>query len=234
MKPETADPAPQGGEHGHGRASRLKARAIDEFKRFVVMFLYLWLLFGLFALHERIILREQGINFTAQGFALINALVLAKVMLVAEGFNFGRWLNRRPLIYLILYNSFLFAALFIVFHVVEDLVIGLIHGDSVRASIPVIGGGGVVGLLCVAVILFVALIPYFAVKTLNRALGPGQLKALLFEVGRPSGRRQKTRVMIALRPRSNCRVASLADIELRRRYLPLGCWAGSGSRRSGS
>ena len=139
-------------------------------------------MFGLFALHERIILREQGINFTAQGFALVNALVLANVMLVAENINFGRWLNRRPLIYPILYDAFLFAVLFIVFHVVEDLVIGLIHGQSVQASIPVIGGGGAVGLLCVAVILFVALIPYFAVKKLNLALGPDRLKALLFVV----------------------------------------------------
>lgn len=181
MKSEVAEPAPQCGGHERARAARLKERAIEEFKRFVVLFLYLWVLFGLFALHERIVLREQGINFTAQGFALVNALVLAKVMLVAESLNFSRWLNRRPLIYPILHDAFLFAVLFIAFHVIEDLVIGLIHDESVRASIPVIGGGGVVGLLCVAVILFVTLIPYFAVKYLNLALGPGQLKALLFD-----------------------------------------------------
>lgn len=185
MKPNVAEPSPSGGEHRHARAARLKERAIAEFKRFLVLFLYLWVLFGLFALHERIVLREQGINFTAQGIALVNALVLAKVMLIAESFNFSRWLNRRPLIYPIIYDALLFAALFIAFHVVEDSLIGLIHGESVRASIPVIGGGGVLGLLCVAVILFVALIPYFAVKNLNLALGPGRLKALLFEVNKP-------------------------------------------------
>lgn len=182
MKPGLAEPAPQGGEHGQALAARLKERAFKEIKRFVVLFLYLWVLFGLFALHERIVLRQEGINFTAQGFALVNALVLAKVMLVAEGFNLSRWLNSRPLIYPILHDAFLFAALFIAFHVVEDMVIGLLHGESIRASIPVIGGGGVAGLLCVAIILFVTLIPYFAVKNLNLALGPGRLKALLFEV----------------------------------------------------
>lgn len=189
MKPEIVEPTQRGGEHGHDRAARLKARAIEELERFVVLFLYLWIILGLFALHERIVLRQEGINFTAQGFALINALVLAKVMLVAESINFGRWLNRRPLIYAILYDAFLFAVLFIVFHVVEDLVIGLIHGQSVRASIPVIGGGGVVGVLCVAVILFVSLIPYFAVKKLNLALGPGRLKALLLADRVPAAER---------------------------------------------
>ena len=181
MKPAIATTDPRGGEPEPGRSSRLKARAIAEFKRFLVLFLYLWLMFGLFALHERIILREQGINFTAQGLALINALVLAKVMLLAEAVDFGRWLKRRPLIYPILHDAFLFAALFIVFHVVEDVVIGLVHGEAVRASIPVIGGGGLAGLISVAVILFVALIPYFAVKNLSLALGPGRLKQLLLE-----------------------------------------------------
>jgi hypothetical protein len=181
MKPESPKPAPQGGENRRARATHLKHRIGEEFKRFVVLFLYLWVLFGLFALHERIVLKEEGINFTAQGFALVNALVLAKVMLVAESFNVSRWLDKKPMIYPILNEAFLFAVLFIVFHIVEDLVIGLIHGESVRASIPIIGGGGVTGLVCVAVILFVCLIPYFAVKNLNLALGPGRLKALLFQ-----------------------------------------------------
>lgn len=77
----------------------LKARALDEGTRFMVMFLYLWVLFGLFVLNERIILGQRGIDFSPHGFALLNALVLAKVMLVTEDLNLGRWMRRRPLIY---------------------------------------------------------------------------------------------------------------------------------------
>ena len=101
-------------------------------------------------------------------------------MLVAEGLDLGRWLRRRPLIYPILHDALLLTALFIVFHVAEDVVIDLIHGQSVRSSVPAIGGGGLAGLLCVAVILFVSLIAYFAVKHLGLALEPGRLRALLF------------------------------------------------------
>jgi hypothetical protein len=67
-----------------GRSKQLKARAVDEIRRFAVMFLYLWILFGLFVLNERIILGQRGIDFSTQGFATFNALVLAKVMLIAE------------------------------------------------------------------------------------------------------------------------------------------------------
>src|SRR6266550_8367749 len=48
------------------------------------------------------------------------------------------------------------------------------------ASIPAIGGGGLAGVVCVAVILFVALIPFFAFRNVSRELGPGRLNAMLF------------------------------------------------------
>jgi hypothetical protein len=168
--------------HANGRGHSLKERAIDGVRRFVVLFVYLWLLFGLFALHERIILRENGLDFTRQGLALVNAFVLAKVMLVAEDLNLGRWLQRRrpPLIYSILYEACVFAVVFICFHVLEHAVIGLIKGKSVAASIPAIGGGGLAGLACVAAILFVALVPYFGFQNVSRALGPDRLNGLLF------------------------------------------------------
>jgi hypothetical protein len=162
------------------RGRKVMERAVDEVRRFVVMFLYLWVLFGLFVLHQRIILRQEGMNFAAQGFALINALVLAKVMLIAEDLRLGHRLRSRPLIYPILGESLIFTVVFICFHVVEDVVIGLFKGETLRASVPVIGGGGMAGLLSVAMIFFVALIPFFAFRNLSRELGPDRLNALLF------------------------------------------------------
>jgi hypothetical protein len=166
--------------HAGDRGRSLKERAIHEARRVVVLFLYLWVMFGLFALHERIILRENGLDFTRQGLALVNAFVLAKVMLVAENLNLGRWLQRRPLIYPILHEAFVLALVFICFHILEHVAIGLIKGQSVAESVPTIGGGGLIGLSCVAAILFVSLIPYFAFQNVSRALGPDRLKGLLF------------------------------------------------------
>jgi len=86
-------------------------------------------------------------------------------MLVAEDLDLGRWLRGRPLIYPILYESLLLTALFICFHVIEHIVIGRFKGEALAASVPHIGGGGLTGLACVAAILFVALIPFFAFNT---------------------------------------------------------------------
>jgi hypothetical protein len=162
----------------------LKAKAAEEFRRFVILFFYLWVLFGVFVINQGVVLREHGINFTLQGFAFINALVFAKVMMLFEVFDPGRWLRKRPLIYPILYETSLLTILFIVVHVAEKTIEGLIHGKTVGDSLPSIGGGGLVGLLSAAVILFVALIPFFGLRNLSFAMGEGRLYAIIF--GEPS------------------------------------------------
>jgi len=151
----------------------------------MLIFLYLWLLFTLFVLNEKIILGQRGIEFSvlsAHGFAAFNALVLAKIMLVAEGLNVGRWLHGRPLIYSILFQSFIISVLFICFHAAEKIIAALLKGDEIAASVPAIGGGGLPGLVCVAAILFVSLTPYFAFRNISRELGTGRLYEMLFGI----------------------------------------------------
>ena len=167
-----------------------KEFAANNTRRFVLMFVYLWALFSLFVLHEDIVLRRNGLSFSVHGVAFFNALVLAKVMLVAEDLDLGRWRQRRPLIYPILYESLLLAALFICFQVVEHIVIGLFKGHTFAASVPHIGGGGLAGIACVAVLFFVSLIPFFAFKHFSRELGHDRMRAMLFgtDVGTPEDR----------------------------------------------
>lgn len=83
------------------RTTRLKERAITEAKKFAVIVGYLWMLFALLQLHRLTILREQnpgspiGYRF---GFALINALILGKVILIAQAFHTGERFKDKPLV----------------------------------------------------------------------------------------------------------------------------------------
>ena len=176
------------GHRAGGRGRKVNGRAIEEVRRFMVMFLYLWILFGLFALYQRILLRQEGLDFTAQGFAIINTLVLAKVMLIAEDLKIGRWVDSRRLIYPILGESFIFTVVFICFHIVEHVVVGLFKRESIAASIPALGGGGLAGLVSVGLILFVSLIPFFAFRHLSRELGADRLNAMLFGTASPASK----------------------------------------------
>src|ERR1700751_4519955 len=143
------------GASAHGARS-LKAKAVDEFRRFVILFFYLWILFGVFVINQDVVLREHGINFAMQGFAFINALVFAKVMMLFEIFDPGRWLRKRPLIYPILYETLLLTVLFLVAHVLEKTIEGLLRGKAIADSLPAIGGGGPTGLARLTPIPFYA------------------------------------------------------------------------------
>ena len=121
----------------------LKARALHEFARFATMFAYLWAMFLLFQIHQYVVLAQHQIPFTQFGVGLVNALVLAKVMLVADDLRLGEWRGRRPLMYPVLMRSVLFAIVFIVFDIIEKMVIGAVHGKAVAQSIETPGGTAV-------------------------------------------------------------------------------------------
>jgi hypothetical protein len=158
----------------------LGRRIVGGARRLAGIFLYLWVVLTLFALHESIVLAKHEIDYRGYGMAVINAWVLAKVMLVAEDLNLGsRWFEHHRLIYRILSRSVLFALVFMGVHTAERLAMGWWQGKTIVESIPQIGGGSIAGIVSVGAILSVALIPFFALRALEQALGPGVLRLLL-------------------------------------------------------
>ena len=158
----------------------LKQRIVDEVIKFWIAAFYLWVMFGTFALHESIVSDKQHIDYHFYGFAIVNALILGKVMLVAEDLHFADWLKDRPLIYSILCKAVAFSILFLVFYVAEEVIVGIVKGETIRKSIPTIGGGTPSGVLFAGIILFIALIPFFAFREIGRVIGERELNALLF------------------------------------------------------
>jgi hypothetical protein len=137
-------------------------------------------LFGLFVLNQVLTLEQHGMNIALSGFAMLNALVLAKVMMVVEYFDFSRWLRGKPLVYPVVFESLLLSVLFMLFHFVERLAMGLLRGETLRDSMPNLAGGGMLGLLCIGCILLFSLLPFFAFKHLSRVLGASYVYGLFF------------------------------------------------------
>jgi hypothetical protein len=163
------------------RLNKLKEKGIEELHRFAVMFLYLWMVFGVFVLNQAVVLGQTNSQFITQGFAVINAAVLGKVMLIAEDLKLGRRFEHLPLIYPVLYKSSAFAVVFIVFHVLEKVVVDLISGKSDAAGMPSIGGGSWFGIASVWAIMAVSLLPFFALREISRVMGKGELWNIMFK-----------------------------------------------------
>ena len=144
------------------------------------MFLYLWLVFGLLAVHQSIILSQYQIDYRSHGLAFLNALVFAKVMLVAEDLRLGDRFNDKPLIYPVLFKSLLFAITLICFHIVEHTLIGMWHGQSVAESLSEIGANKLRGILSFSMIATVALTPFFILREISRVIGKDKFWFLFF------------------------------------------------------
>jgi hypothetical protein len=158
----------------------LKERLLDSAKTFVLMFMYLWLVFGLLALHESVILSQNKIDYQSHGLAVVNALIFAKVMLVAEDLRLGHRFNEMPLIYPILLKSFLFAVALILFHIIEHVLIGMWHGRAVAETFSEIGAGNLIGIASNSVIATFALVPFFVLREISRVIGVNRFWALFF------------------------------------------------------
>ena len=92
-----------------GRMRRIRRWILEEAKRILGIFAYLWVVFGLFILHEHIVLSRHGMGYGFYGLAFINAWILAKIMLVAESLDVLPYFRGRPLVYPILARSCAFA-----------------------------------------------------------------------------------------------------------------------------
>ena len=156
-------------------------RLIAQLREVFGMFLYLWMLFALFNYHKAIVLAQHHIDFTPFGIALLNAFVLAKVMLIVEKMNLAAKLRGRALVYPILHKSLVLAVVFILFNMAETMIGGLWKGRTVADSLPKFGSGSLWEVIVVAIILAVALIPFFAFRELSLALGKGVLGRLLIK-----------------------------------------------------
>ena len=164
-----------------GSKKSLKERALSELEKYAVITVYLWLLFALFSLHKQLVL-GHGVSVWQQGFAIVNALIFGKVILIGQALNVGKGLERRALVWVVLGKSLIFAILLLAFHITEEAIRAWFKGQPLSTSFADFGGS-VPGLMTYAAIFFVALIPFFAFQEAARLLSGGALWNLFFRGG---------------------------------------------------
>jgi len=171
----------------------LKEKLVQEMKEMLVIFLYLALFFCTFTTYRRLVMREVGVSYFHYGFALLKALVLAKVVLLGQYARLGKIFDDRPLIVPTLYKVVLFSLFTLVFEILEHAVGGLLDGKAMRDALREISGVGRDELLARTLTVLSAFIPFFAFTETGRRLGEGKLSEMFFKKGHrqgPAGKRQ--------------------------------------------
>jgi hypothetical protein len=160
----------------------LKGKLLHELQEYGSTFLYLYVAFGAVIFYREAVLRAENIAFAAYGFALVKAMVMAKFMMLGHAARLGQRMHGRRLIVNIVWRTTLFFLLLVAMTIIEETIVALVHGRPARAGVDGLAGGHVMEMAATALLLWLILLPYFAIRLIGEKLGPGELRRMFFGV----------------------------------------------------
>jgi len=148
-----------------------KGKVRHELIEYGLNVIYLTLVFAAFTEYRRLILAAHDIAYTNYWVALIEAVVLGKVIMIGGVFRLGRGLEAKPLIYPAIYKTAVFIVFVAVFKLIEHAIKGLWDGAGLMGGLIEFTEKGWHEVLANSLVVFVALLPFFAIKELGRVVG---------------------------------------------------------------
>ncbi len=158
----------------------LKQKFFGEFKAYWINVLYITLFFSIFTNYRRLILAHYQIVYEEYGVSLIKALVLAKIILIAEHLHLDRGMENKPLAFPTLYKSFLFTVGVAILNVIEFMIRGFLKAKGFAGAGNVFMGHFSYEWIAWMLATFVIFIPFFAMRELGKTLGKGKISELFF------------------------------------------------------
>lgn len=158
----------------------IKQRLKEEMVEYAIISAYLLVCFSTMLLYQNAMLSKGGLSILPLSIAVIKALLLGKFILIGRAVGVGTRMQPKILLHRILWKSLAFLALLIVFTGIEELVVGLVHGHSVAQIVAEVTSNPMLKKIASSVLMLLVLIPLIAFEEIDRALGEGSLRRMLF------------------------------------------------------
>lgn len=162
-----------------------KQKIEHELREMLVLFLYLAFFFCAISAFKMFLLDQYQVKYWDFAFALINAAVITKVIMIGEYAKLGRMHEDKSLLVSTVWKAFVFGLLVFAFHVVEDVIKRLIHGADVAKATGEIRFDQLVAR---SIVVFCTFIPLFGFREIRRVIGEDEFRALIFR-SRGTGKR---------------------------------------------
>jgi hypothetical protein len=162
------------------KSATLKQKAIHEGQEFLGISLYLAFFFCAVVTYSTVLAGKFNVSYFNYGSALINALVIGKVILIGEYAHLGGRHESRPLVQSAVYKAFLFTLLVLAFHIVEEMIKQLVQRGTIASALH---DAHLDILACRSLVVFCTFIPLFAFRELQRVLGEDNFRSLFFRTG---------------------------------------------------
>jgi hypothetical protein len=159
----------------------LKGGVAHEFGQLAILSAYLAVFFCVLAIYSMLLMNKFNISYFAYGAALINAVLVAKVILVGEAMHVGRRFEEKALLFSAMWKAFVFGWLVFALHLLEEMLKHLIHKQSAAAAFSDIR---LDDLLMRTIVIICAFVPLFLFRELRRVIGSENLRKLLFQASR--------------------------------------------------
>jgi len=160
--------------------AHMKEKAKHELKELLTIFLYLAFFFCALVTYSTLLLNEYHVKYLNYAFAIINALVITKVIMIGEYANVGKRYEGRALFVSSIWKAFVFGLLVYAFHVVEEIIKRLIHGADMASASRDIRFDELAGR---SIVVFCTFIPLFAFREFRRVMGEDEFQAFVFGSG---------------------------------------------------
>lgn len=164
-------------DHGASRQKGGLSRLGRELASYAGVALYLWIILLMLELHEQVVLNHIEIGDEEGSRLLVHALILGKVVLIAEIIRIGARIAWPNALLSILFRSVLFALAMFLFHLLEDVIEAIWHGRSVLSGFA--RAENIQKDIVVIAIMAIALLPYHFFKELQKQTGEAGLLRLL-------------------------------------------------------
>jgi hypothetical protein len=158
----------------------LRHRIKDEFIQASLLALYFAAWFCAIAFFTFALLREEAIQITPFGLAIIKAGLCAKFMMIGKALFPLRVDANRGLIKSIFWRSSVYLLIVIALSFLESGIDGLIHGKAFIESIASFGHGDPVYIAAISIMYWLIIWPYLIVLGLNQSMGNQAVNAILF------------------------------------------------------
>src|SRR5215471_18590281 len=159
---------------------RWKQMLAHELSEYLINFALLSFFLVSFAWYRRLLLASYNIEYSGYWAPLVEAAILAKVIMIGEIFHMGRRFRNWPLAVTTIYQTIVFSLFVLLFKIVESIVAALIHGKTVSDGLAELTSKGLDTILAGCLLIAVAFIPFFTVKEFERAFGPEKVRAMFF------------------------------------------------------
>lgn len=157
-----------------------RERVKEEMRKYLMISAYLWVCFAALSLFKAAVLEEEGFVWTPLGFAIVQALVLGKFILIGDALKAGHRDEAHPLFHRVAWRTLGTLGILVVFKALEELIVGFVHGKNFGEILEHVSAQPLWVHFAPVFLMLLILIPMITGSEIHRTVGAERFRALLF------------------------------------------------------